>query len=102
LRPSTLRPCSSLLTPHLPLNTPQEQILSELRYQSSLDLNEDTYNLVRRLPLAKDMVKLARQQLVMRLDEYFERSRELFEQVGLSGLGAYVRLGAGCDGYGGA
>jgi hypothetical protein len=67
---------------------PQEQILSELRYQSSLDLNEDTYNLVRRLPLATELVKASRQQLVMRLDEYCERSRELFEQVRVRRRGA--------------
>lgn len=63
------------------LDENQEQIVKELRFQSSLDLNEDTYSAIRHLPLAKDLVKTARQQLVRRLDEYCEKYPESFEQV---------------------
>jgi hypothetical protein len=37
--------------------------------------------LIRHLPLAKDVVLSARQEMVMRLDGYCEASRELFEEV---------------------
>jgi hypothetical protein len=40
--------------------------------------------LIRHLPLAKDVVLSARQELVMRLDGYCEASRELFEEVRLN------------------
>eukprot|EP00879_Flechtneria_rotunda_P013085 GHRR01013665.1.p1 GENE.GHRR01013665.1~~GHRR01013665.1.p1 ORF type:complete len:269 (+),score=60.10 GHRR01013665.1:252-1058(+) len=51
------------------------------RYQSSLDLGSTTYELIRHLPLAKDVVLSARQELVMRLDGYCEVSHELFTEV---------------------
>lgn len=38
--------------------------------------------LIRHLPLAKEVVLSARQEMVMRLDGYCEASRELFEEVG--------------------
>lgn len=44
------------------------QINRELRYQSSLDLDEKTYASIRHLPLARDLVRVARQRLVFRLD----------------------------------
>ncbi|GBF96259.1 adenylate kinase [Raphidocelis subcapitata] len=59
----------------------QEQITKELRYQSSLDLGATTYALIRHLPLARDVVFSARQELVMRLDGYTETVPELFQQV---------------------
>lgn len=37
--------------------------------------------LIRHLPLAKEVVLSARQELVMRLDGYCEASKELFEEV---------------------
>lgn len=37
--------------------------------------------IIRHLPLAKDVVLSARQELVMRLDGYCEASMELFEEV---------------------
>jgi len=37
--------------------------------------------LIRHLPLAKEVVLSARQELVMRLDGYCEASMELFEEV---------------------
>ena len=58
------------------------QIARELRYQSSLDLDEATYAAIRHLPLAKDLVRASRQQLVAHLDGYAKRHKALFEQVG--------------------
>ncbi|EIE27218.1 hypothetical protein COCSUDRAFT_64127 [Coccomyxa subellipsoidea C-169] len=57
------------------------QIARELRYQSSLDLDEATYAAIRHLPLAKDLVRSSRQQLVAHLDGYAKRNRPLFEKV---------------------
>lgn len=55
--------------------------LQELRYQSSLDLNEETYAAIRHLPLAADLQRTARLQLVTRLEGYCLRQRGLFGQV---------------------
>ncbi len=35
----------------------------------------------RHLPLARDLVRVARQRLVFRLDAYAKRQKKLFEQV---------------------
>jgi hypothetical protein len=59
----------------------QEQITQELRYQSSLDLNEETYGAIRHLPLASDLQRKARQQLVTRLEGYCTKQRHLFAKV---------------------
>eukprot|EP00878_Enallax_costatus_P008241 GHUV01008615.1.p1 GENE.GHUV01008615.1~~GHUV01008615.1.p1 ORF type:complete len:600 (+),score=182.10 GHUV01008615.1:310-2109(+) len=63
------------------LSDTQEQITQELRYQSSLDLGEETYSAIRHLPLAKDLQQTARQQLVSRLEGYCRQQRPLFGQV---------------------
>eukprot|EP00882_Tetradesmus_deserticola_P010145 GHRQ01010720.1.p2 GENE.GHRQ01010720.1~~GHRQ01010720.1.p2 ORF type:complete len:339 (+),score=123.54 GHRQ01010720.1:1335-2351(+) len=63
------------------LEETRQQITNELRYQSSLDLNAKAYELIRHLPLAKDVVLSARQELVMRLDGYCEASFDLFAEV---------------------
>lgn len=57
------------------------QIARELRYQSSLDLDEATYAAIRHLPLAKDLVRISRQQLVSHLDFYCKRHNKTFLQV---------------------
>jgi hypothetical protein len=57
------------------------QIVRELRYQSSLDLDEKTYAAIRHLPLARDLVRVARQRLVFRLDSYCKRHGKLFASV---------------------
>jgi adenylate kinase len=59
----------------------EENILRELQYQSSLELHQRTFDRLRPLPLAKDIVLHARQQLVNRLDSYELEHRELFERV---------------------
>mmetsp|Transcript_26912 Transcript_26912/g.58761 ORF Transcript_26912/g.58761 Transcript_26912/m.58761 type:complete len:585 (+) Transcript_26912:197-1951(+) len=59
----------------------QEAITTELRYQSSLDLSQATYQAIRHLPLARDLVQHARQQLVSRLDDHSEKYPHLFQKV---------------------
>lgn len=59
----------------------QRNILHELAYQSSLELDPETYDAVRRLPLASEIVKHARADLVRRLDSYEIESREKFHMV---------------------
>lgn len=59
----------------------RSQIMRELRYQSSLDLDEKTYQAIRHLPLARDLVRVARQRLVFRLDTYSKRQPKMFADV---------------------
>ena len=59
----------------------QERIVEEMRYQSSLELGENTYQRIGGLPIASNMVLHARQELVTRLDSYEEEHRELFAEV---------------------
>lgn len=63
------------------LEEARQQIMRELRYQSSLDLDEKTYAAIRHLPLARDLVRVARQRLVFRLDAYCKRDNKLFRDV---------------------
>ncbi|KAL4420036.1 hypothetical protein ABPG77_001286 [Micractinium sp. CCAP 211/92] len=63
------------------LEEARQQIMRELRYQSSLDLDEATYAAIRHLPLARDLVRVARQRLVFRLDSYCKRDGKLFSDV---------------------
>lgn len=65
------------------LEDTRAQISRELRYQSSLDLDEATYAAIRHLPLAQDLVRASRQQLVHRLDTYSKRHHKIFMEVGL-------------------
>ena len=53
-----------------PIPEVQANIVRELEYQSSLELDPRTFDRLRRLPLASDIVKHARQDLVRRLDGY--------------------------------
>lgn len=48
----------------------QQNIIRELEYQSSLELDPRTYDTLRHIPLADEIVLYARQELVNRLDEY--------------------------------
>ena len=63
------------------LEDTRAQISRELRYQSSLDLDESTYAAIRHLPLAQDLVRASRQQLVHRLDTYSKRHHKIFMEV---------------------
>jgi len=59
----------------------KDQIAQELRYQSSLELNEKTYNFIRGIPLAHEIARQSRQELVKRLDHYTAYSPDVFKQV---------------------
>ena len=64
-----------------PLEVVQENILQELEYQSSLELEPRTYHSLRKIPLASEIVSHARRELVDRLDEYEIEHTELFHKV---------------------
>lgn len=59
----------------------QERIVREMRYQSSLELGEKTFDLLRTIPIAEEIIRHARQDLVKRLDDYADDNPELFEVV---------------------
>jgi adenylate kinase len=59
----------------------EQNILRELQYQSSLELDPRTYDRLRSLPLASDIVVHARQELVKRLDVYEFEQSDLFGRV---------------------
>ncbi|MEM0965115.1 MAG: nucleoside monophosphate kinase [Verrucomicrobiota bacterium] len=59
----------------------QDRIVEELQYQSSLELDENTYHRMARIPIASKLVVHARQELVNRLDSYEEDHPELFARV---------------------
>ncbi len=59
----------------------EQNILSEMKYQSSLELEPATFEMVRNIPLANEIVVHARQDLVKRLDGYAREHRELFRRV---------------------
>lgn len=59
----------------------EQNILNELKYQSSLELDPRTYDRLRILPVAADIVVHARQELVKRLDSYELEHGDLFAKV---------------------
>lgn len=59
----------------------EQNILNELRYQSSLELDPQTFDRLRSLPLASDIVVHARQDLVRRLDHYELNHGDIFHRV---------------------
>lgn len=59
----------------------EENITKELQYQSSLELDPRTFDRLRHLPLARDIIIHARQDLVRRLDEYEFEQAELLARV---------------------
>ena len=64
-----------------PLEIVQANILSELEYQSSLELDPNTFHTLTKIPLASEIVAHARRDLVSRLDEYEIEHTPLFHQV---------------------
>ena len=59
----------------------EERILRELRYQSSLELGEKTFDVLRVIPVSDEIVRHARQDLVNRLDGYAQEQPELLASV---------------------
>ena len=65
----------------LPLDEVQGKIFKELEYQSSLELDPRTYDVLRNLPEAGEIAKHARRDLVYRIDRYRLEHPELFHDV---------------------
>jgi adenylate kinase len=59
----------------------QANILKELKYQSSLELDPRTFERLRVLPLAEELVVHGRQELVKRLDSYELDHTQLLRQI---------------------
>ncbi|MCO8121859.1 nucleoside monophosphate kinase [Stieleria sp. TO1_6] len=59
----------------------QDNILNELEYQSSLELDPRTFHAIGDIPLANQIVMHARRDLVRRLDEYEFQHSDLFHRV---------------------
>lgn len=64
-----------------PISEVEENIVKELEYQSSLELERRTFDALRSLPLATDIIVHARQELVRRLNSYELECGELFRRV---------------------
>ncbi len=64
-----------------PIEVVQQNIIRELAYQSSLELDPRTYDTLRHIPLADEIVREARQELVNRLDGYQVEHPQLLKSV---------------------
>ncbi len=64
-----------------PIEEVEANILQELQYQSSLELEQRTYDRLRSLPLAEEITNHARQELVKRLDSYELEHTDKFIRV---------------------
>ncbi len=64
-----------------PIDVVQQNIIGELEYQSSLELDPRTYDTLRHIPLADEIVLQARQDLVNRLDSYQVEYPKLLVEV---------------------
>jgi adenylate kinase len=59
----------------------QQNILREFTYQSTLELNQETFEIIRNIPVASQLTLHARQELVERLERYEEDAKPLFQRV---------------------
>jgi len=66
---------------HGTLHEVEQNILKELNYQSTLELDPRTVDRLRHVPVANEIIVHARQELVKRLDGYEFGQPELFGQV---------------------
>ncbi len=64
-----------------PLEEVEQNILKELEYQSTLELDPRTVDRLRCLPVANEIIVHARQELVKRLDSYEFGQPDLFSKV---------------------
>ena len=64
-----------------PIEEVEQNILRELEYQSTLELDPRTVDRLRSLPVASEIIIHSRQELVKRLDGYEFGQPELFSQV---------------------
>ena len=58
-----------------------EKINEEFRYQSTMELGKETFDMISTVPPVEEITKHARQQLIRRLDNYQLRHCELFLQI---------------------
>jgi adenylate kinase len=63
------------------IQTVEQNILRELQYQSTLELDPRTVERLRGVPVASEIIVHARQELVKRLDSYELDYRDLFAKV---------------------
>ncbi|MDA3961092.1 MAG: nucleoside monophosphate kinase [Planctomycetota bacterium] len=70
-----------LINAQVPLSQVERSIADEFGYQSSLELDHETYDIIHHIPVVNDVVVHARQELVRRLDHYEHRYRDLFERA---------------------
>ncbi len=59
----------------------QRNIVREFTYQSSLELSPGVFELIQKIPVATQLARHARQELVKRLEQYHEENAALFESV---------------------
>jgi len=59
----------------------QDRIVKELTYQSSMELSDETFEKVKLIPLASEIIQNARHELVKRLDHYKTKNGALFDRV---------------------
>jgi adenylate kinase len=64
-----------------PIEEVEQNILRELEYQSTLELDPRTVDRLRGVPVASEIIVGARQELVRRLDAYELEQSELFAKV---------------------
>jgi adenylate kinase len=64
-----------------PLDEVEQNILRELEYQSTLELDPRTVDRLRGVPVASEIIVHARQEMVKRLDSYALEQGELFAKV---------------------
>jgi adenylate kinase len=59
----------------------QQNILREFNYQSKLELSQEVFDRLANIPIADELARHARQELVERLEGYEENHPELFARV---------------------
>jgi adenylate kinase len=64
-----------------PLAEVEKNIIAEFQYQSSLELGQATYDIIHGIPLASEVTRHARQELVRRLDAYEHAAAPQFKAV---------------------
>ncbi|HVZ75472.1 MAG TPA: nucleoside monophosphate kinase [Polyangia bacterium] len=64
-----------------PLPEVEKSINAEFQYQSSLELGQQTFDIIHHIPLVSEVTRHARQELVRRLDAYEHASAPLFKQI---------------------
>jgi len=63
------------------ISSVEKAIIGEFKYQSSLELDEETFDAIHHIPLASEIVVGARQHLVERLESYQRDQADLFHRI---------------------